>query len=362
MKKILITLTLVIPVMALGQKDVKTDSIPTALYEGSSAFEYHIVTNSVDTTFNGCDCVLYNTSDVSTAYIGTIKDGKIDISGESNRSFPAFISAMSNNQENPKRVQIQLIVEPGTITLDWTDRYPISGRNLNQGLKDYITELNSRASDPASQNEVWKDVFKRNNDNGLGEYVLVMDAGFSCSPDEWAEAISLLDDETKDMKGISDFTERMERLKPTWEGQQFTDLHGKSLDGKDVNLSDFVGKGKYVVADIWASWCGGCIIEAREMLKPLYNDYKDNPDVQFVGIALDDVSEAVKKLGIPWNQIMGCENAMGTYCAYSIPEIIIFAPDGTILHRRLHGQEIEAKLKEALENETKEKKHQYIKP
>ncbi len=314
----------------------------------ANAFEYHIISNSVDSSFNGYDCVLHNTSDAATSYIGTIKDGKIDIRGESERSFPAFINVMSNNHEKQKRVQINLIVEPGTTTVDWNERYPVSGGNLNQGLKNFVAKLNNLATDPASQNEVWKSVFKENHNNGLGEYVLIMDAGFSCSPDEWTEAIGLLDDETKGMTSICDLTERMESLKTTWEGQKFTDLCGKSLDGERVCLSDFVGKGKFVIADIWASWCGGCIIEAKEMLIPLYNEYKDNQNVQFVGIALDDVSEAVKKLGIPWAQIMDCYNAMDTYCAYSIPEIIIFDPDGTILHRRLHGQEIAAKLKEEL--------------
>ncbi len=313
-----------------------------------SAFEYRIVTNSVDTTFNGYNCVLYNTSEAITSYIGTIKDGKIDINGESKRSFPAFIKIYCDSPDFTKRpILINLIVEPGTITLDWNERYPIAGGNLNQGLNDYITKLNSFVSEPALQKEVWKEVFKGNYNNGLGECAL-RDAVFHCSPDEWAEAISLLDDETKGMDGISDFTERMEKVKLTWEGQPFTELHGKDLDGKDVSLSDYVGKGKFVVADIWASWCGGCIIEAREMLIPLYNEYKDNENVQFVGIALDDVSEAVKKLGIPWDQIMYCGNAMDAYCAYSIPEVIIFSPDGTILYRRLHGQETATKLKEAL--------------
>lgn len=313
-----------------------------------NAFEYRIVSNTVDTTFNGYDCVLYNISDVSTSYIGTIKDGKIDISGECERSFPAFIDVMTSNQDNLKRVQIRLIVEPGTITVDWNERFPVAGGELNSGLKDYIKELNGLATDPAAQNEAWKPVFKENYSNGLGEYVLIMDAGYSCSPDEWTEAISLLDEETKKMNGILDLTERMVSLKPTWEGQAFTDLEGKSLNGNKIKLSDYAGKGKYVVADIWASWCGGCIIETKEILIPLFNEYKDNSNVQFIGIAIDDVSEAVKELGIPWDQIMDCHNVMEKYSAYSIPEIIIFAPDGTILHRRLNGQEIASKLKEVL--------------
>lgn len=311
------------------------------------AFEYRIVSNSADTTFNGYDCIMYNVSEATTSYIGTIQDGKIEIIGESNRSFPAYISVMSNNYDNPKRAQINLIVEHGTVTVDWNERYPISGGDLNLRFKDYINKLNSLASDPSSQHKVWKDVFKENYDNGLGEEVLI-DAGFYCSPDEWAEALTLLDDETKALTGISETTKTMEILKLSWEGQPFIDLEGKTLDGKPVRLSDYVGKGKYVIADIWASWCGGCIIEARESLLPLYNEYKDNPDVQFIGIALDDVGETVEKLGLPWEQIMDCRNAMAVYSAYSIPEIIIFAPDGTILRRRLCGNDTANKLHQIL--------------
>ena len=317
----------------------------------ANAFEYRIVSNSADTTLNGYDCIMYNMSDVTISFIGTIQNGKIEITGESNRSFPAYINVMSNNNEKPKRFQIRLIVEQGEITVDWNERFPISGGDLNQKFKDYINKLNSLASDPASQNKVWKDVFKENYDNGLGEEVLI-DAGFGCSPNEWAEAISLLDDETKAMTGINNITERMENIKLTWEGQPFIDLEGKSIDGMTVNLSDFVGKGKYVIADFWASWCGACIIEARESLLPLYNEYKKNPYVQFIGIALDDVKEAVEKLELPWEQIMDCEKAMDTYSTYSIPEIVIFAPDGTILHRRLHGNETANKLHQILDTLT----------
>ena len=338
--------------LAYSQQEVRPDSISTYLDEvivtsetqiESNAFEYRIVSNSADTTLNGYDCIMYNMSDETTSFIGTIQNGKIEITGESNRSFPAFIDVMSNNNDNPKRFQIRLIVEPGIITVDFNERFPVSGGYLNQKYKEYINKLNSLASDPASQNKVWKDVFKENYDNGLGEGVLIS-AGFNCSPNEWTDAISFLDDVTKAMTGIRNITERMENIKLTWEGQPFIDLEGKTLDGKPVKLSDFVGKGKYVIADFWASWCGGCIIEARECLLPLYNEYKENPNVQFIGIAFDDVKEAVEKLELPWEQIMDCEKAMDTYSTYSIPEIVIFAPDGTILHRHLHGNETANKL------------------
>lgn len=70
--------------------------------------------------------------------------------------------------------------------------------------------------------------------------------------------------------------------------------------------------------------------------------------IEIIVIALDDVGEAVEKLGLPWEQIMDCRNAMALYSAYSIPEIIIFAPDGTILHRRLRGNDTANKLHQIL--------------
>lgn len=247
----------------------------------------------------------------------------------------------------PKKIQINLIVEPGTITLDWNEALPVSNGKLNEEMKNYIAKLEEFQSDPVFLNQFRKIVFKNNFNNGFGEMVL-LHIGNYCSPDDWAEAISLLDEETKELEGIRKITSRMERIKPTWEGQLFTDLKGRTLDGVDVSLSDYVGKGKYVIADIWTSWCRGCIGQAKEVLVPLYNEFKDNPDVEFIGIALDDIREAVKKHGIPWIQITECDKVMAKYCIYSLPEIIMFAPDGTILHRHLRCSEIANKLKSVL--------------
>ena len=136
----------------------------------------------------------------------------------------------------------------------------------------------------------------------------------------------------------------------TREGMPFADFHVDTGNGT-VSLSDYVGKGKYVVADFWASWCQPCIAE-MPYLKEVYKKY-NGADVILLGITnyeKPDVSRAaVQELGLPWDQIY-CPTleAMETYGISGIPHIILFGPDGTILRRHLHGAQVDQVLEEYL--------------
>lgn len=136
----------------------------------------------------------------------------------------------------------------------------------------------------------------------------------------------------------------------TREGMPFADFHVDTGNGT-VSLSDYVGKGKYVVADFWASWCQPCIAE-MPYLKEVYKKY-NGADVILLGITNYEKPEvsraAVQELGLPWDQIY-CPTleAMETYGISGIPHIILFGPDGTILRRHLHGAQIGQVLEEYL--------------
>ena len=103
-----------------------------------------------------------------------------------------------------------------------------------------------------------------------------------------------------------------------------------------------------MVADLWASWCGGCIADGKRYIKPLYEEYKDNPNVMFLGIAMDNVNDAVRKNGFEWPQITECGKLMRAYGAYGIPEVILFGPDGTILRRFQRGSDLKDLLKDLI--------------
>lgn len=125
-----------------------------------------------------------------------------------------------------------------------------------------------------------------------------------------------------------------------------------TYEGKTQKLSDFVGKGKYVIVDFWASWCPPCRAEIPNLVN-VHNKYKSDK-FTVLGVALNDKPENSKKimksLGITYPQILNAGNEVAhLYNITGIPEIMLFGPDGSILARHLRGPQIEKIVKEVLQ-------------
>lgn len=140
-------------------------------------------------------------------------------------------------------------------------------------------------------------------------------------------------------------------------GKKFVEIEGPALNGEPSKLSDFAGKGDWVVVDFWASWCGPCKA-AMPHLKEIYNAY-NGKGLKVVGVNVwednkADYEKAVETLELPWDMIYSAgrsskDNAATTaYGVRGIPTIMLIDPEGTIVIRTHNGQEVVDKVHEVL--------------
>ena len=223
--------------------------------------------------------------------------------------------------------------------------------NLEKDARAKLEALGDAAEDSAKAeiidaydsavSECDKKTFEENKDNVIGAFLL-NSLQYDMTPAQVDSMLALLDPSLSETPAVAKIKAANDAKINTAEGKMFTDF---DINGK--KLSDYVGKGKYILVDFWASWCGPCKREIPN-IKNVYEKYNgDDFDVLSVAV-WDKPQESIdtaKAYGVNWNEIIDAQRIpTDIYGIQGIPHIILFGPDGTIVKRGLRGEGIEEEV------------------
>ncbi len=243
-----------------------------------------------------------------------------------------------------------MIMAATSIAQDAVPATKVNGKgDLETLLKPLTEKLKDVADDDDQKAAKIIFDFAKENANEAGVYVITNLLAYMTKTEDLIELV--------DGNEYFRSNEAIQQAKKEWllqletgEGKMFKDFEAE-YQGKVTKLSDYVGKGKYVLVDFWASWCGPCRAEIPNLIK-VYNQYKGDK-FEVLGVATwdepKDTEKAIKELKIPYPQMMNAQKAgSDAYGITGIPQIILFGPDGKIVKRNLRGAGIESTVAEVL--------------
>ena len=303
------------------------------------------------------------------------KEGKFEVKG--NQPAETFITVAASNQ-----LMVAAVIDgTKTINIDLVNK-KVGGSELNEKLNTYYAKMsviekkmNDLAPEwqklrgdkteegktkmkaleqkidavEAEQNAEIAAFCKENKDNVLPAYIL-SDSFYGF---EFAKLKELCNPSTAYYNHPMMRRPKMqiESLAKRQPGIKYTDLNMQDMNGAKVKLSQFVGNGKYVLVDFWASWCGPCRMEMPNV-KKAYEMYHGK-GFEVVGVSFDKLEawkKGVNDLGLAWPQMSDLKGwqcaAHDAYGVNSIPSNVLLDPNGVIVACDLRAEDLLEKLAE----------------
>ncbi len=276
------------------------------------------------------------------------------------------LSILTAGNHPDKVTSLELMLEPGNISVFLDDFCRIGGTPLNDEYQSYFDQLKkyqdlkqkveatvlAERSDPELEKEFeamkvdrltyYVKFLKKNIRNNLGKELFKRNL-WGISGEELLDVYSVADEQIQsDPEVLAVIEGRKKEDEKNKKRNQLLGTVSKDFlfytpSGEMKKLSDYFGKSKYILLDFWASWCGPCIAEIPN-IKEIYNEY-NSKGLEIISISLDDNKNpwlnAVKRLNMPWPQLCNYNEDKSiiktSFLIVGVPYIVILSSDGEIL-------------------------------
>jgi peroxiredoxin len=224
--------------------------------------------------------------------------------------------------------------------------------NDTAAMKKIVEEAD--ALDSVMNEEVYLKYAMNHLSSPVALYSLETYAGYDIDPSKVEPLFKRLTSKIQNSASGKAFYKRIETAKKTAIGSMAMNFTQPDTLGHPVSLSNF--KGKYVLLDFWASWCGPCRAENPNVVKA-FNKYKDK-NFTVLSVSLDQPGKkeawlnAIHKDGLTWTHVSDLkfwDNAVAKeYGIRAIPQNLLLDPSGRIIAKNIRGEELTKKLEEVI--------------